>query len=882
MPKRIRSVLLSLSNPGVRPLAKSPNGNLLFATNTPDNRLEIFRIHAAGLTAIASVDVGMEPVAVAVRSNTEVWVVNHLSDSISIVQLNQAGIWRTVRTLKVGDEPRDILFAGPDSSRAFITTAHRKSFDDADAWESGNADVWVFDTNDLGQSAEGVPLTVINFFSDVPRALAATPDGSTVYAAAFMSGNQTTAIPYQKVAGDLPPPLTNHEGEPVRELALIVKWDGQAWIDGGGRDMSHLVDITLPDNDVFTIDANAAIPNVVSSVSGVGTTLFNMAVHPQSGKLLVTNLEARNDVRFEGPGIFGGTTVRGHFVENRITVIDGTSVTPLHLNKHIDYDTFPGTQAENDASLATPLEMVISSDGSKLYMAAYGSSKVGIFDTARLLDNSFVPDPSSHIEVTGGGPGGLVLDEARNRLYVLTRFDNSVSVINLATGTEQAHIAMHNPEPASLTAGRPLLYDARHTSSRGDSSCAGCHIFGDKDELSWNLGNPDGDVVPNLNPHKGVFDDPFVHPMKGPMTTQSLRGIRNTGPMHWRGDRSGANVPGGDAFDEVLAFKEFIIAFEGLLGRTAPLTDEEMQTFADFGLQLTYPPNPLRNIDNSLTDSQLLGKQTYYTDPVFDATCHECHRLVPEQYIFGADGMSIIHPGVIQMMKIPHFRNIYTKVGMREQGEGVVLPQLRGFGFLHDGVVECPCPRLLPPPPATAKEGSTSEPSSDSNSRTLQALKAIHPFLEVSPKRFEANAEPLPPIDHVTNFLNVYPSDLAPIVGQQATFPGSGSGTKLQIMLQRAAVTGEREECELIAKGLIDGQRRGYFRLPTGQFQSDRAAEVTDAAELITKANQPGQTITFTCAPPGSGTRMGIDRDNDGLYDGDELAARNKGARYKL
>ncbi len=799
----------------VRPMAISPNGNLLFTTNTPDNRLEVFRIHAAGLTAISSIDVGMEPVAVAVRSNTEVWVVNHLSDSISIVKLNQTGTWRTVRTLKVGDEPRDILFAGPGSSRAFITTAHRKSFEDPGAWESGNADVWVFDANKLGDPADGVPLTIINFFSDVPRALAATPDGSTVYAAAFMSGNQTTAIPYQKVAGDQPPPLTNHEGEPIRELALIVKWDGQAWIDGGGRDMSHLVDLTLPDYDIFTIDANAATPTMTSSVSGVGTTLFNMVVHPQTGKLFVSNLEARNNVRFEGPGVFGGTTVRGHFVENRITVIDGTTVTPHHLNKHIDYNTFPGTQAENDASLAMPLEMVISSNGNKLYVAAYSSSKIGVFDTARLVDGSFAPSPSNHIEVTGGGPGGLVLDEARNRLYVLTRFDNSVSVINLATSTEQAHVAMYNPEPASITEGRPLLYDARHTSSRGDSSCGGCHIFGDKDELSWNLGNPDGDVKPNLNPHKGIFDDPFVHPMKGPMTTQSLRGIRNTGPMHWRGDRSGANVEGGDAFDEVLAFKEFIVAFEGLLGRTAPLTDVEMQTFADYGLQLTYPPNPLRNIDNSLTASQLLGKQTYYTDPVFDATCHDCHRLVPEQFIFGADGISIIHPEVIQMMKIPHFRNIYTKVGMREQGEGVVLPQLRGFGFLHDGVVECPCPRLLTAP-ATAKEGSTGTSTTDSSSTTLATLKAIHPFLEVSPKRITAQAEPLPPIDHITNFMNVYPTDLAPIVGQQATFPGTGSGTKLQIMLERAAVTGEREECDLIAKGLVNGQQRGWFRLPSG------------------------------------------------------------------
>src|SRR5262245_21762372 len=58
----------------VRPLALSPDGNRLFAVNTPDNRLAIYDVTAAGLTMVAEVPVGLEPVAVAARSNTEVWV----------------------------------------------------------------------------------------------------------------------------------------------------------------------------------------------------------------------------------------------------------------------------------------------------------------------------------------------------------------------------------------------------------------------------------------------------------------------------------------------------------------------------------------------------------------------------------------------------------------------------------------------------------------------------------------------------------------------------------------------------------------------------------------------------------------------------------------
>jgi len=69
----------------VRPIAMSPDGTQLFAVNTPNGTLEIFNITTSGLTFSARVPVGLEPVAVAARSTTEVWVVNHLSDSVSMV-----------------------------------------------------------------------------------------------------------------------------------------------------------------------------------------------------------------------------------------------------------------------------------------------------------------------------------------------------------------------------------------------------------------------------------------------------------------------------------------------------------------------------------------------------------------------------------------------------------------------------------------------------------------------------------------------------------------------------------------------------------------------------------------------------------------------------
>ena len=110
----------------VRPLAL--HDAKLVALNTPDNTLEVFRALPTGIRRMDSVAVGLEPCAVAITNDGgQAWVVNHLSDSVSVVDLTML---RVVRTLLVGDEPRDIVFTDPDgggplTERAFITTAHR-------------------------------------------------------------------------------------------------------------------------------------------------------------------------------------------------------------------------------------------------------------------------------------------------------------------------------------------------------------------------------------------------------------------------------------------------------------------------------------------------------------------------------------------------------------------------------------------------------------------------------------------------------------------------------------------------------------------------------------------------------------------------------------
>ena len=538
-----------------RPLALSPGGDRLFALNTPDNRLTIYTIGASGLALAAEVPVGLEPVAVAARTNlagqTEVWVVNHLSDSVSVVEIDPSDVTRSrvARTLAVGDEPRDIVFAGSGHARAFVTAARRGqnrfAADPAGGPQLtapgvGRADVWVFDAD----GARDTPLAIVQIFGDTPRALAASPDGSVVYAAALDSGNRTTAITEQVVSanGGLPPPPPGSTpGAP--STGLIVRFDPATghWEDEIGRNWSASVAFALPDDDVFVLDADATPPASTGVVTGVGTVLFNMAVRPTNGKLYVANTDARNDVRFE-------PMVRGHLAESRITVVSGTLATPHHLNPHIDYATVPGPQSEIDRSLAFPMDMAFSADGQTLFVVAFGSAKVGAL---RADDLEAGVITAAQLPV-GQGPSGIVLDAARDRLYVMNRIDGTISIVanasNAATRAVTGTVPLRfDPSPPAARTGRVFLYDARR-SAHGDSACASCHIFGDFDGLAWDLGDPFGTVVSNPNPFRvpPPGGNPSFHQMKGPMTTQSLRGLADpAGPMHWRGDRTGGSDPGG-------------------------------------------------------------------------------------------------------------------------------------------------------------------------------------------------------------------------------------------------------------------------------------------------------------------------------------------------
>jgi hypothetical protein len=317
-----------------------------------------------------------------------------------------------------------------------------------------------------------------------------------------------------------------------------------------------------------------------------------------------------------------------------------------------------------------------------------------------------------------------------------------------------------------------------------------------------------------------------------------MRGLKGHGPMHWRGDRSGSNRLDGETLEEA-AFKEFNEAFDTLAGLGRELDAEDMQAFTDFAMQIAYPPNPVRSLDNQLRGIEVRGAELFEQGVVRVQTgllevCADCHPLDPARGLFGTAGLSADNgqPGE-RNFKIPHFRDQYQKVGMFGFGfndNPATGPQIRGFSFNHNG--------------ATSSNFIIADlgmPRSD-----LLALRA---------------------------FLYAFPTESPPITGQQITVT-AGNRTvalpRLSLLVERARVELPVPECDLVASAVVADVTTGWLRRNDDLFYPDlTAAAPLSLPSLLDSLEADADYITFMCVPWGSGERMALDRNLDGILDGD-------------
>src|SRR5256714_2503216 len=354
----------NFEGPQIHPLALTPDGTRLLAVNTPNATLSIFQLVSGSPVLTAEIPVGLEPVSVAARTNREAWVVNWLSDSVSVVDLSTGNV---TRTIDVGDEPTDVLFAGLSNEKAFVCVSGGGTQSvslSSITGASGAVKVFPDASNPSQGSAQTIQIS-----GKQPRALARSDDGSRVFVSVFESGNQTAIVSQSAVTpnGGMPPPnpAMNPSLPAAPNTGLIVKWNGSNWVDELNRSWNSVIPYTLADIDLVVIDASGAPPLTVSSqVRGLSTHLGNMAFDPVSQRLLVANLDDINQVRFE-------PNVRGRFQATRVSVLNapaGTTPTLASvsdLNSHVDLNNAAGTDAERALSLAMPPAIKRAADSTR-------------------------------------------------------------------------------------------------------------------------------------------------------------------------------------------------------------------------------------------------------------------------------------------------------------------------------------------------------------------------------------------------------------------------------------------------------------------------------------------------------------------------------------
>lgn len=870
--------LVNWESPHVHPLDRTPDGRLLVAVNTADNRLEIFQL--PDMRALGSIPVGLDPVSVRVRNNKEAWVVNHISDSVTIVDLQRMMVMETLQT---DDEPADVVFAG-HPEKAYVSCSQSNT-------------ILVFRTNKLDQAPLRIPIK-----GEDPRALAVSPDGKTVYAAVFESGNSSTLVsggflglfgvpPFPQGAndpenpnggvnpfpnnGDQFEPAINPELPPPPPVGIIVKKDEDGnWRDDNGKDWTDYVSGAnaeksgrIPgwdvlDHDLVMLDTRY---NTVEYVDRLMNINMALAVNPANGKVSIVGTDARNEVRYE-------PVLNGVFLRVNMATVDPKAgrAEIQDLNPHLDYTTTSVAVDQRMQSIGDPRAVVWDKKGENAYVAGMGSNNVVV------MREEGGRDHCEDVIAVGEGPTGLVLDRTKPRLYVLNRFDASISVVDTLSREEINRVAFFDPTPMAIKIGRKHLYNTFKNSGLGIASCGSCHVDGRADGLAWDLGDPSGamETVEHQNLGFGhpVLSQLFAdhHPMKGPMVTQTLQDIIGKEPLHWRGDKD--------------SLADFNGAFENLQGATK-ISDEEMAQFSDFLATLHFPPNPYRGIDNSLpTNLPLTGQLTtrrlgepglplpngnakrgleLFQAPnrlaVFGLSCNNCHSLPTglatpkvfdgQEYVaFTGDDDGFGHHGLVSgdgqsnvTIKVPQLRNLYEKVGM----EFHATENTRGFGFSHDGAVWSMAQIL----------------SSDLFLFTNNQDKAdVIAFL------MSFSGSDLPSSSGIG--LDAPPGSLSQDthagVGKQVTIhaprPSGKDDAYLTLMMSEA----KKGRVGLVARTPDRG-----FVYRNGQFYGDQHGSAVNINYLLGLAKQH-YPVTFTVVPKGTEVRIGLDRDADGVYDGDD------------
>jgi len=892
----------SFESAHVHPLDITPDGTKLLAVNTPNNDLEIFSISGNSLTLASVVKVGLEPVTVRVYSNTQAWVVNKISNTVSIVDLTHNAL---VATLQTGAEPADVVFTGTagsatNAARAYVSVAQAKELE-------------VFDPLVPGAILQRIPI-----LGQQPRALAVGPNGSggsNVYVGIFESGNGTTTMtggkydaPYEVDLARSPsgpyggitpfPDLVNAQlnkyvslypqpttvtptdladgftqtpppvGAIVRRQAPAVSGALPTWLDENGKDWSIFINGSLAQQGTHAdratgwdlIDRDIAIVNTATNAvtyqGGPLNIVMALAVNPATNSVTAVGTDATNQIRYQ-------PMLTGTFIQVLMGTypVGGSGGSKTDLNPHLlplspvtgMYQTasIPATCAAGSTacianSIGDPRGIAWNPATGKGYVTGMGSNNVVVINAAGARDSVLnTPIP------VGQGPTGIVLNavganaSSPTLAYVLNKFDATISVLSLAaTNVNQAEVSRvalsYDPTPNDVRAGRPLLYNTQLYSGLGQISCGSCHVDARTDRLAWDLGDP----------------------------TSPIEVINGIG-----GNITGAGVTFrdqnlGGVTTQVASVQEHPMKGPFL---TMTLVDRMQSPFLHWrgdraNLNAFQPAFEYLQGGTQPSTAQI-GSMNAFLSTL--RTPPNPFRTITNQY-----PTEIAVPGP---RNVP-YRTGNAVTGAQEFEEGCRSCHPgntnRGAAFINNPLFGLNQLRNAPtwqnfyrrdglwfndPTASTAGFGFDPDGAFDSTQNTsrddatmafMYAFNGSYPY---TPSGLNASNTAV---------------DSHAAVGRQVTLSSSVVTDPMLAQLQALA---DVNAIDLVASGCVNNETRGYVYVGNGTYADDRGQPNSLAA--MKAFAQSGSPITFTGVRRGTGYILGIDQNDDGILDGAAGAA---------
>ena len=261
----------TFASPHANPIAV--NGELVFVVNTPADTVDV--IDAKSKKIKTRINVGVDPVGIGVRPDgKEVWVSNHVSDSVSVIDTDSSSptYLQVVATVQefdsrtkatTFDEPIGIAFAS--NEKAYVALSSENQIAVVDVASRKIKDRLIITAQD-------------------PRSIAV--HGDRLYVIPFESNNKT-----QLSGGS----RDKVDKDKDKDLYTFDAWEHSIRVNNV-LSLGHVTDIVkhpdVPDRDLFVFDTKT--DKLVQTVNTLGTLLYGVTVDSK-GQVYIAQTDARND-----------------------------------------------------------------------------------------------------------------------------------------------------------------------------------------------------------------------------------------------------------------------------------------------------------------------------------------------------------------------------------------------------------------------------------------------------------------------------------------------------------------------------------------------------------------------------------------------------------